>query len=67
MQQQVGGAVQLKEQAGEWWEEYFGRKKKRLLGENMRGKLWEENMDEILWEEKRNTWKIGNEQGGRRD
>ena len=29
----------------------FWQEKKRLLGENMRGKLWEENMDEILWEE----------------
>ena len=62
--------MQLKEQPGEWWEEYFGRKKivggkyeRKIVGR----KYGRDIVGGILWEEKRNTWKIGNEQGGRRD
>ena len=54
--------MQLKEQAGEWWEEDCGRK--RLSERKIVGRKYGRNIvGGIFWQEK-NTWNIGNEQGG---
>ena len=53
--------MQLKEQAGEWWEEDCGRK--RLSERKIVGRKYGRNIvGGIFWQEK-NTWNIGNEQG----